>query len=238
MMVDTGKVISTILKHDAKLASYKIALLRAINDVVLSYPDTASLCKDVAVPLHILAEYWVAYYWPFVDPAAPIFQGPRSLRAGRLACDMSFREQPTQVRREWEGVLGGSPRPSDGFFIINDLRMRRRRANYPLGLLTAYTQAIRSIGAALEMPIRYAEPGQWSVFARPATFARPAEGTVGIPTTQLSDKCLEIPRDLWRTFADMSLWVEALSIHEWSLFCEGVAQGGIQSVGRVVAYAY
>lgn len=65
--------LATILKHDTKTTSYKIALLRAINDVVLLYPATQG--QDVAVPLSRLAELWVAYYWPFADAQAPIYQG-------------------------------------------------------------------------------------------------------------------------------------------------------------------
>lgn len=44
-------IISTILKHDTKVTSYKIALLRAINDIVLSFPDLRNQIVDVAVPL-------------------------------------------------------------------------------------------------------------------------------------------------------------------------------------------
>jgi hypothetical protein len=73
-------VISTILEHDAKITSYKLALLRSINDVVLSFPDLATDCRDVAIPLRSLAEFWVAYYWPICDPAAPIAQGQRAQR--------------------------------------------------------------------------------------------------------------------------------------------------------------
>ena len=72
--VSSSNVLSTILKHDTKLTSYKIALLRAINDVALAFPDVGREGLDVAVPLRMLAEFWVAYYWPFVDPAAPVLQ--------------------------------------------------------------------------------------------------------------------------------------------------------------------
>ena len=48
--ITSDKVISTILKHDTKVTSYKIALLRAINDVVLTYPDLRTYQSDVAVP--------------------------------------------------------------------------------------------------------------------------------------------------------------------------------------------
>ena len=56
------QAIATILKHDNKTTSYKIALLRAINDVVLMYPDVTRQGQPVAVPFSRLAELWVAYY--------------------------------------------------------------------------------------------------------------------------------------------------------------------------------
>ena len=45
------RIISTILRHDSKQTSYKIALLRALNDLVLAYPDVGRDGCDVAVPL-------------------------------------------------------------------------------------------------------------------------------------------------------------------------------------------
>lgn len=62
MTAQSDKLISSILKHDSKQNSYKIALLRSINDVVLAYPDISSYGQDVAIPLTMLARYWVAYY--------------------------------------------------------------------------------------------------------------------------------------------------------------------------------
>jgi hypothetical protein len=70
-----GSTISAILRHDSKVTSYKIALLRAINDVVLSFPDLASGEQAVAIPLRMLADRWIAYYWPFVGPQTSNLQG-------------------------------------------------------------------------------------------------------------------------------------------------------------------
>ncbi len=82
-----ARVIGSILKHDRKVNSYKIALVRAVNDVVLSYPDLVDVNLEVAVPLRRLAQQWLAYYWPFVDPGSPMFQGPRAKR--RYLCRIS-----------------------------------------------------------------------------------------------------------------------------------------------------
>jgi hypothetical protein len=36
--LNAGTLSATILRHDRKVASYKIALIRSINDVVLGFP--------------------------------------------------------------------------------------------------------------------------------------------------------------------------------------------------------
>jgi hypothetical protein len=44
-----GQLISTILRHDANVASYKIALLWAMNDVVTAFPDLHHAQQPIAV---------------------------------------------------------------------------------------------------------------------------------------------------------------------------------------------
>jgi hypothetical protein len=224
MELTASKVISTILKHDRKVTSYKIALLRAINDVVLSFPDVITFQQDIAIPLRLLAEYWIAYYWVFVESDRPIFQGQRSNRDGTVRNDMEFREKLTQLRNQWETFNGTLSQPVDGFFLINELRVPRKRANYPASLLQTYTQTIQAISRTLEMPIRYAGPENWSVFEKPAAYSTLRDRAIAIPGTMPQDKCLVIKASLWQTFQVMSLWVEALCIHEWCLFTERMTQ--------------
>ncbi len=95
--MEPESIISTILKHDKKVNTYKFALLRAINDVALSFPDLRSFDRDVAVPLKLLAQFWVAYYWPFVKPNQPILQGQRAILGDELRNDMAFRPQTNGI---------------------------------------------------------------------------------------------------------------------------------------------
>ena len=81
-MNPAARVVGSILRHDKRTNSYKLALVRSINDVVLSYPDLLETGKNVVVPLRKLAEYWLAYYWPFTNLQNPIMQGPRSKAMG------------------------------------------------------------------------------------------------------------------------------------------------------------
>ena len=153
----THRVISTILRHDAKQTSYKIALLRALNDAVLAYPDLRFDGRDVAVPLRVLAESWVAYYWPFVAPGAAIDQGVRSRLGERERHDLSFRPHLTELRRQWEGIYG----PSDaagGWHLVEHLRAPRHRDGYPAAFLKTYAATLRQMRTALAQPIQYAGP--------------------------------------------------------------------------------
>jgi hypothetical protein len=220
-MADTSeKVISTILKHDAKITSYKIALLRAINDVVLTYPDMRNHNLSVAIPLRHLASYWMAYYWPFVSADSPILQGQRARLGNELRNDMAFRPNLTRLRIAWDQLIGGRSRPSDGFFLISEMRVRRRRAILPEDFVYQYEEALKVIARTLEMPIRYAGPGEWTVFERPVSYKSVQDLAIAIPGTREREKCLVVNASLWETFRHMSLWVEALCIHEWCLFSE------------------
>ncbi len=257
--ISPGKVISTILKHDSKRTSYKIALLRAINDVVLAFPDLRNYDQCVAVPLRRLAEFWIAYYWPFVEGSKPILQGARS----ELRNDIAFRDDLTAFRQDWEKFSGGISRPADGFFVINELRVLRKRRTYSLAFLTAYERAIKSICKALENPICHAGPGKWGVFSRPTrcsqlsnmiylptksmkeTVYRVADNShvydaprnvIPLPGVEGDELCLIFEPALWRTFRDVSLWVEALCIHEWCLFTENVHQGPGITIDRGDVY--
>jgi hypothetical protein len=224
-MDNPDQVLSTILKHDAKQNTYKIALLRAINDVVLNFPDLIQGGRDVAIPLKMLARYWVAYYWPFVDPDQPIYQGQRSRKhkdSSELKNDMEFRDELTALRREWQRFIDNSSRSSDGFFLINDLRIPRKAETYPSSLYDAYTNALKAISKALKMPIQHS--GQGTVFDKTTKLSNLGDSVVTIPGTEGSETCLVISNKLWNTFIKMSLWVEALCIHEWCLFTERITE--------------
>jgi len=226
--------LATILKHDTKTTSYKIALLRAINDVVLLYPAIQG--QDVAVPLNRLAELWVAYYWPFADAQAPIYQGGRASRgeADSVRNDVGFRPALTQLRLVWEELVQLPPQPADGFFLLTEMRTPRRRATYPQALQHAYQQTVTAMTKALQMPIKYAGPGEWAVFDKPVRYGQ-LTGVAVLPGTQLTDLCVVVSADLWEAFQRLSLYVEALCLHEWALFTEQVKQDG--EIDRGLVYS-
>lgn len=210
--MDAGRLIATILRHDKKVTSYKLALIRSINDLVLGYPHIAQNCTAVAIPLKRLAQFWVAYYWPFVAQEQPIRQG--QFIKGKQ--DISFRLALTQTRQEWEKIVGAS-KSSDGFYLETELRSENRRRSYPISLIEAHERAVDAMVDALQQPIRYAGPGEYSVFPRPQSWRKLQNvlGIVCLPGTEPADTCVLLEKEIWQGFCDLSLWIEALCIHEW-----------------------
>jgi len=230
------QAIATILKHDNKTTSYKIALLRAINDLVLLYPDVARQGQAVAVPLTRLAELWVAYYWPFADEEIPIYQGARATVGESVRNDIAFRPELTRLRSEWQQVVQLRSQPADGFFLLTEMRTPRRQATYAPALQQAYRKTVAVMAKAIQMPIKYAGPGHWSVFEAPSRFDQLPSSTLPLPGTQAADTCVVVPATLWEAFHRLSLYVEALCLHEWCLFTEGVAQMASRLVTRGEVY--
>ena len=83
------------------------------------------------------------------------------------------------------------------------------------------------------MPIKYAGPGHWSVFDKPETLSQLPPSILPLPGTQPQDVCLVIAPSLWEAFHRLSLYVEALCLHEWCLFTETVAQDRTVDRGQV-----
>lgn len=231
------QAIATILKHDNKTTSYKIALLRAINDVVMLYPDMAQRGQSVAVPLSRLAELWLAYYWPFMDAELPIYQGGRALRGENIRNDVAFRPALTNLRSEWQQLVQLTPQPADGFFLLTEMRTPRRRATYSPALSLAYQQAVTATAKAIQMPIKHAGLGHWSVFDKPARLNQLPASILPLPGTLPQETCVVITPSLWEAFHRLSLYVEALCLHEWCLFTETVEQREGQRIDRGWVYA-
>jgi len=214
------QTISTILKHDRKINTYKIALIRAINDLALSYPGLNLFKQDIAIPLQMIARYWLAYYWPFCDPQKPILQGPQAVLDGKLRNDIAFRVELTHLRTLWNKQINQVEAPQDGFFVIDEMYRPSRKSTYSVEFVTAYQQAIQKIIQAIRQPIQYAGPGEWSIFAKPARYHQIQDRCIALPETKTNDYCVIVGQELLVGFQEISLYIEALCIHEWSLFTE------------------
>ena len=79
------------------------------------------------------------------------------------------------------------------------------------------------------------------VFSRPVQLSQ-LPRVAAILEARLTDHRVVVRTNLWAAFRDLSLWIEALAIHEWCLFTEGlrVSASGVgedlQPAGRGDVY--
>jgi len=139
---------------------------------------------------------------------------------GKLRNDIAFRVELTLLRTLWNNQISQVEAPQDGFFVIDEMHRPSRKSTYSLEFVTAYQRAIQKIIQAIRQPIQYAGPGEWSVFDKPARYQQFQDRCIALPETKSSDYCLIINQELWSGFQEISLYIEALCIHEWSLFTE------------------
>ena len=236
-----GIVIATILRHDSKTTSYKLALIRSINAVAISYPEIGRTGGRVAIPLRLLAQKWLAYYWPFVDTTSPILQGRPATTSSGNKQDIVFREALTELRRVWQLYLGGNTKPSDGFIISSELSRPSRASKYAPQIIQQFDRTIALIAKAIEQPIRYAGTGVDSVFEQPKSLDLSdlqKERIELIPSGLPRERSLVINASLWNSFRNLSLWIEALCIHEWCLFTEARSKSSefVRGVSRGYIY--
>lgn len=217
-MVDGRAALATLLRHEAKSSSLKFALVRALNDLALTYPLAPG--TDVVVPLNAVAQRWLVYYWAFVGDT-PVLQAPQAQRASGLGQDLSFRAPLASLRAAWDAFIGTASGPADGALLLADYQVGRGRLPDDLQGLTG--QTLKVISRAVQQPVRYAGPGAaHSLFSAPAP-ALTLSGQL-LPGTAPTARAFVVPAALWQALVDLSLWVEALCLHEWSLYTERVAQ--------------
>ncbi len=90
--------IEGVLNRDRKVATYKLALFRALCDIALTHYHLAEWLPDgrVSIRVHHIAERWIFYYWPLLEDCAFFIPQIRGETAqGRLR--IGFRRHLEQL---------------------------------------------------------------------------------------------------------------------------------------------
>jgi SAM-dependent methyltransferase len=120
--------IESILNADRKVATYKLALLRAFCDTALTSWSQATWEPDgkVSIPLEELSRRWIQYYWPLLESRQLIPQiNGESKGAKPIAFRGSMADLVERYRRR--GGLGAWLRDiGDGTLSPEDAGLSRR----------------------------------------------------------------------------------------------------------------
>ncbi len=208
---DDGTGALPLLRHvilnDAKSATYKLALLRAVARAADSAQGMAWAVDDttMAMPLGLIALNWLRLYKPLVAaglPQMPRNQGPKGL---------GF------IKEGWHGIAE---------LAASDLRVGAQFSGTRAAALHA---ALRDAAVTIaRMPATYTTfPGsQAPVLPTRTSRVGKAPARLMVDATYLEGFGeVRIPLHLWRALVRHDAWIEPALVAEWVRLMEGYARG-------------
>mgnify|MGYP006276793221 CR=1 FL=1 len=203
------ETLESILVEDRKVNSYKYALLRALANLAIHRYNAVEWLPDgrVALPWKLIADEWIAYYWPIVEAdvgAGPVLQGNDSATADSPAIlqgqkikgksDFAFRRPLTDLAARFARA--------GGYAAFS----RSRDA----GRLTAeseklYRDAVQKLKSAIGQPVYYAGN------------ERTTKGLF-----EMKGQHVILPGALWSELSVMGRWVIDSIVLRWAEFTVGL----------------
>lgn len=183
--------IEGVLNRDKKVATYKLALFRALCDMALTNFHIAEWLPDgrVSIPVHAIAERWIYYYWPLFEDSSLFIPQIRGEHAGgRLR--IGFRRQIEQLIAAFNRSGG-----LDGFALA----LRNNSLNAPQKVLVkaAFSKLIPTIK---EGPVTHA--------------GRSSQGGQLFSYNKDSRRII-ISGDIWRELCLSGHWIQDALILRW-----------------------
>jgi SAM-dependent methyltransferase len=220
--------VETIIRRDRKVATYKFALLRALCDIAQTAHRQARWYPDgrVGVPLGLVAEKWLFYYWPLVEPdvgagataGSVVFPQQRGAERGRL---IAFRPSLRDLIRHYSN-LGGLTS------FAQDYRNQRL-----IGTAAALTDAaLNTIANTIVAgPVRYAGgalEGEECFFSfRGRQRAHGKCYTASGLEASLGE--ILVPAPVWKEMCLIGYWVSESIILRWAELTEEISEKSVEA---------
>jgi hypothetical protein len=211
---DDGTGALPLLRHvivnDAKASTYKLALLRVLVRIADSATGLVEDVDDrtVAVPLGLVALYWIRVFKPLVEAQIP--QKPPN----RKDTGLGF------VKAGFSGLRAVSP---------YSLRVG---ANFSEAQGTALLAALRDARSTIvHMPAHFITyPGRADpIFVAEPTRAARATSFALDGAFLRSFGRLRVPRHLWQAMGRYATWIEPALLNEWTALMQGYEGAGRRS---------
>jgi len=199
------QLVESILNRDQKVATYKLALFRALAEIAQTQAHVADFRQDgrVAIPNELVAEKWLFYYWPVFAEESPIKQGTSS---GARGSDVAIRPAMEPLLRHYAECGGLS-----AFYV--DWRSGRLRGE---GERLA-KQAISKVQSTIwNMPVRHAGGGDFDILQY-----------------DQKTKAILMDASLWRELCLTGNWIQDATVLRWAELTEQI-NGGLVKASRMI----
>ena len=185
--------IESVLRNDRKVATYKLALLRAFCDIAERDENAVTWFPGgyVGMPIEALAECWLAYYWPLI--AAPIHIPQSQTDSPESKRPISFRADLFQLIQRCQAEFGQDI--ADAYIGL----MHTWKKNYlHASIAQQLKKTLATIRTAIkDGPVRHSAQGEMYWYE---------------PKTKL----VMLDVDLWREFCLSGHWIRDSLILRWS----------------------
>ena len=236
--------IETIISRDRKDATYKLALLRALCDIAQRehYMATWRVDGTVSVPMGLIAEKWLFYYWPLIERDPP--EGPVAIpqkRGREINVQIKFRKSMLELIRFY--------RPHGG---LSAMCRDFKSESVPREGLGLMDKALREIAETIRRgPVTYAG----GALAQEKQYFH-YEKQVSARTKYVSSRrAIEslgnvlVPLETWREMCLIGHWISESLVLRWAELTREFSKGSVSTeevvgllltrpeIGRDVSFA-
>jgi SAM-dependent methyltransferase/SOS-response transcriptional repressor LexA len=192
-------LVEGILNRDQKVATYKLALFRALSEIAQTQSHLARFTPDgkVSIPNQSIAEKWLLYYWPIFASQSLIRQGTSSTGA-----DVAIRPgmEPLITHYATRGGLAA-------FYV----EWRSGRMN-PAAARLARQALVKVKSTIWSMPVRYAGGGEYDVLQY-----------------DRNEKSIVMDASLWRELCLTGNWIQDATVLRWAELTEQINRGTVKA---------
>lgn len=194
--------IESVLNKDRKVATYKLALFRALAELAMTNYNLAIWRRDgnVALPIENIAEKWIEYYWPIFESKKFIPQIQAESENGKPIAFRALLSSLIKASKLTGGLSGFAS------FAINS---RNQELGKDVNII--YRRLLSRLRTTLvEGPIKHA-------------------GGVGDDSVFGYDKGhIVIPHGIWMELSLMGHWIQDATILRWGELTAKISKGSIK----------
>jgi hypothetical protein len=205
--------IEGILNRDRKVATYKLALFRALAEIAMQEPRVVRWTSDarVGVPVSRVAERWLFYYWPIFAAERFVPQSQAEGKGDRNP--VAFRAPMRDLMAEFAG--------QGKFSGLTAWQMAWASGQVAAGTQGRLKLALRSIASTIiDGPVEHS--GGSLQTGRVFTYKQTAREVV-------------MAAELWRELTLLGHWIIDAVIVRWAALTERFATQAGHSIGRCSA---
>lgn len=195
------QLVESILNRDQKVATYKLALFRALADIAQTQAHIADYRVDgrVGISNAVVAEKWLFYYWPVFAEESPIKQGTSS---GTRGSDVAIRPAMEPLVRHYANCGGLS-----AFYV--DWRSDRLSGEAAKLAKKALSKVMHTVW---NMPVRHAGGGDFDILQY-----------------DQATKSIVMDASLWRELCLTGNWIQDATVLRWAELTEQINGGAVRA---------